>query len=72
MFEDQHAVLVSMWTRPCHVAQRMPDADIKDKDDKTPGVTARDSRLVCALESFESALVAGREGYDPRVWPEAD
>ena len=61
-----------MDTRPCHVARRMPDADIKDKDYKTPGVTARDIRLACALESFESALSAGWERYDPRVRPEAE
>jgi hypothetical protein len=47
----------------------MTDANVKDKGDKTPGVTARDIRLAYALESSESALAAGREVYDPRVRP---
>jgi hypothetical protein len=70
VLDDQHAVLVSTWT---HVARRRSDADVKEKDDKTQGVTARDIRLAYALEGlFESALAAGEEVYVPRVRPEAD
>ena len=72
MFQDQHAVLVSTWT---HVARRRSGADAKveDKDGKTQGVIARDTRLAYALEElFESALAAGGREYVPLVQPEAD
>lgn len=69
MFEDQHAVLVSTWT---HVARRS-DGDVKDKENRTQGVTARDIRLAYALEeSFQSTLAARGEVYAPHVRPEAD
>jgi hypothetical protein len=62
-------VLVTTWT---HVARKR-NPDSSDNDTKTQGVTARDIRLVYALEKlFESALAASGEDYVPQLRPEAD
>lgn len=72
MIQGEYAVLVSTWTHVARTPGRS-DAGVKDGDDKTPGVTARDIQLAYALEKlFESALAAVGEEYVPRVRPEAD
>jgi hypothetical protein len=68
VFENQHAVIVTTWT---HVARRRSEAKVENKDEKIQGVTARDIRLACALELFESVGASGGE-YVPLVQPGAD